>query len=100
MIGFPPSFCGRAYTVNKLFGDLMSVTGREIPVHAAWGIGEVKDSSQAGDDELLEAMIRLLQGVDSNDPDALREAIELTASHPRLRMPPGYSAGVYRWEGC
>ncbi len=99
-IGFPPVNCGLTYGRNKLFADFVSVTGHEVPVHGWWGIGDPKDASQPGDDDLIEHMIKTLRGIDGNDPAALEEALDLTANHPRLRMPEGYTAGIYRSKLC
>jgi hypothetical protein len=88
-VGFPPANAGLMYGRNKLFADFASVTGREIPVHAWWGIGK-PESVEHGDDALLNRMISLSRGIDLNDPAALDEALRLAATHPRLRMPDGY----------
>ena len=99
-IGFPPVSCGLTYGLNKLFADLVSITGPEVPVHGRWGIGDPKSAPEPGDDALIERMIEILKGIDGNDPVALQEALDLTANHPRLRMPEGYSAGIYRSRLC
>jgi hypothetical protein len=88
-IGFPPANAGLTYGRNKLFADFVSVTGREIPVHAWWGIGK-PESVEPGDSALLDRMIALSRGIDQNDPAALNEALHLAESHPRIRMPEGY----------
>jgi hypothetical protein len=88
-IGFPPTNAGLAYGRHKLFADFVSLTGREIPVHAWWGIG-APESVEPGDDALIDRMIALTRGIDQNDPAALREALRLSRMHPRLRMPADY----------
>jgi hypothetical protein len=88
-VGFPPANAGLTYARNKLFADFVSLTGREIPVHAWWGIGK-PESVEPGDDALLDRMVLLARGIDRNDPVALNEALHLAATHARLRMPDGY----------
>ncbi|MGD9675249.1 MAG: transglutaminase-like domain-containing protein [Candidatus Bipolaricaulia bacterium] len=88
-IGFPPDNVGITYGRNKLFADFVSLIGQEVPVHAWWGIGTPGDV-ESGDEALLDRMLALLQGIDRDDPEALREARRLGATHPRLRMPDGY----------
>jgi len=98
-VGFPPANTGFTYGRNKLFADFVSVTGHELPVHAWWGIGHPK-SVKSGDDELIDLMIALLQGIDANDPAALDEALQLAASHERLKMPEGYTVETYKSPFC
>lgn len=88
-IGFPPYNAGLTYGRNKVFADFVSLIGQEIPVHAWWGLG-TPESVEPGDEALLDRMIDLLQRLDRDDPAAHREALELGATHPRLRMPDGY----------
>jgi hypothetical protein len=88
-VGFPPANAGLTYGRNKLFADFVSLTGREIPVHAWWGTGEPA-CAESGDNALLNRMIVLLQGIDLNDPAALDEAPHLAETHPRLRRPDDY----------
>jgi hypothetical protein len=45
-------------------------------------------------------MIGILWGIDANDPAALTEALELASTHPRLRMPDGYSVPTYTSPHC
>jgi hypothetical protein len=88
-VGFPPANAGLTYGRNKLFADFVSLTGREIPVHAWWGIGK-PESVEPGDDALLDRMISLSRGIDRNDPAALSEALRLADTHPRVCVPEGY----------
>ncbi|MFC2078300.1 transglutaminase-like domain-containing protein [Candidatus Bipolaricaulota bacterium] len=98
-VGFPPVNVGLTYGRNKLFADFVGVTGHELPVHSWWGIGE-PESVEPGDEALMDRMIELLRGIDRNDPAALEEAVGLTAAHPRLKMPDGYSVPTYRSPLC
>jgi hypothetical protein len=98
-IGFPPVNTGFTYARNKLFADFVAMTGHELPVHAWWGIGDPK-SVRPGDDALIELMIRLLKGIDANDPAALEEALQLAATHERLKMPKGYVVKTYKAPFC
>ncbi len=43
-------------------------------------------------------MIALAQGIDRNDPSALDEARSLAKTHPRLRMPRGYTVSPWAPE--
>ncbi len=88
-IGFPPANAGLTYGRNKLFADFVSLTRREIPVHAWWGIGK-PESVEPGDRALLDRMIALSRGIDRNGPAALSEALGLADTHPRIREPEGY----------
>ena len=98
-VGFPPVNAGFAYGRNKLFADFVSITGHELPVHAWWGIGNPK-GVEPGDDALIDLMIELLQGIDVNDPAALEEALQLAATHERLKMPNGYVVETYKAPFC
>ncbi len=98
-VGFPPVNAGFTYGRNKLFADFVGVTGHELPVHGWWGIGEPR-SIEPGDDELIDRMIGIMKGIDANDSAALTEAFELSAAHPRLRMPDGYVVKTYESPLC
>jgi len=99
-VGFPPVNAGLTYGRNKLFADFVGVTGHELPVHGWWGIGDPRTPEKPGDDRLIDRMIELLQGIDGNDPEALSEALHLTASHERLKRPAGYTPGKYVHPAC
>ena len=96
-VGFPPVNGGFTYGRSKLFADFVGVTGHELPVHGWWGIGAPTSPEQPGDKALLDRMIRILQGIDGNRPEALSDALELTGTHERVKMPVGYNPGRNRF---
>jgi len=98
-VGFPPGNAGFTYGRNKLFADFVGLTGRELPVHAWWGLGEPR-SVEPGDEALMDRMIEILRGIDADDPSALQEALDLASDHPRLRMPEGYVVKTYVAPFC
>jgi len=98
-VGFPPVNAGFTYGRNKLFADFVGVTGHELPVHSWWGIGE-PESVELGDEALMDRMIEILQGVGANDLTALTEALRMVETHPRLKMPNGYSVPTYASPLC
>jgi hypothetical protein len=99
-VGFPPRNAGFTYGRNKVFADFVGLTGRELPVHSWWGVGDPLQESEPGDDELVDRMIEIMQRIDRDDPAALQEALELTATHPRLVMPDGYVVPTYESPLC
>jgi len=98
-VGFPPVNVGLTYGRNKLFADFIGVTGHELPIHSWWGIGE-PESADPGDETLMNRMIEILRGIDANDPAALTEALRMVETHPRLKMPDGYSVPAYASPLC
>lgn len=98
-VGFPPVNVGVTYGRNKLFADFAGLTGHELPVHAWWGLGE-PSSVEPGDDALVDRMIRLVHAIDRNVESALAEALHLSRTHPRLRMPAGYTVPAYEHPLC
>jgi len=98
-VGFPPVNVGATYGRNKLFADFASLTGYELPVHAWWGLGD-PSSVEPGDDALVDRLIELAHAIDRNDVAALGEALHLSRTHPRLRMPAGYTAPPYKHPLC
>lgn len=98
-VGFPPVNAGLTYGRNKLFHDFLNLVGQEIRVYAWWGIGDPKQPIRPEDDLLLDRMIELAEGIESNNPDALGAAIELAASDDRLVRPADYSPGEWSAPG-
>jgi len=98
-VGFPPGNAGHTYGRNKLFADFAGLTGHELPVHGWWGIGEPR-SVEDGDEALMDRMNEVLRRIDAGDPAALREALTLASTDPRLRMPDGYRTAMYRSPLC
>ncbi len=95
-IGYDEDFCGRVYARHKMLVDLISLTGEELLPWAGWGLGSFPERRQPGDEELTSRVVELLQGIDR--PNILQEALELVASHPRLKRPEGYDPGPFREE--
>lgn len=98
-VGFPPVNVGPTYGRNKLFADFESLTGRELPVHVWWGLGE-PTSIEPQDGELVNRMVDLLRRIDRDDHEALSEALSLSRSHPRLAMPKGYRVPCFSSPLC
>jgi len=97
-VGFPPVNVGLTYARNKIFADFLSVTGLELPVHASWGLGDPHQDDPE-DAALVQEMLRLLRGIDRNEPEALSEALCLAHTHPRIRRPTGYRVPSWHWPG-
>jgi hypothetical protein len=84
-------FRGWPYVRYKLVGDLACVNSVEVLAWERWGIcGRIADSqlSQA-DDNLLETIAENLAALGSR-PERFREARELYAANPDLKIPADY----------
>ena len=98
-VGFPPVNAGFTYGRNKLFADFVGLTSHELPVHAWWGLGE-PGSVEPGDDGLIAQLVKIMRGIDANDPAALTAALELASTHPRLAKPVEYVVPLYQSPLC